>query len=567
MMLKSAASLFLALASVAGSAGGQGTDAPPFPAPGRMVDVGGWRLHLNCTGEAKPNQPRVILESGVGDFSVEWSLVQPGVSRVARVCSYDRGGDGWSELGPHPRTFHQIVYELHTLLERAGETPPFVLVGHSYGGWLVRLYQSTYPSEVAGMVLVDAGADDPLRMMPDGKVVHASELGTGQPIPAVKTSGPLRESDIPPAALTQMRAGLADAAARANEPPRDRLPVDAQRMRTWALGQIKHVAAAVNPVEVEELAQLRAERMRSDKPLGDLPLIVITRGKSEQGGPDSRANEAEHRKDHAMIAGLSRRGKLVVAERSGHHVQLEEPELVVRSIRDVLGAAPTPPSRSYSIDSLRQRCIEFTEVKRGSGPDDIGDCRVTAFGALGTLDNRVYYYALYCLILSDQIGQGTCAGDSFNSRYHRHRGLVVFEGDRTSAHVLFERVNGEIGTYVYAEPEVTRTPAGTVLYLPIRVDGTGNYNESEYYMRMSGRWQPLDFESWQRELVSRVPPGRQIWKGLWLNLKTMRAETGLYRRGDANCCPTGGTIRARLAIRDLRFVIASVSVDTTGDRR
>src|SRR5436305_15119662 len=111
---------------------------PPFPPPGTLVDVGGWRLHLNCTGEVRAAQPTVILEAGSGDFSVEWSLVQPGVAEFARVCSYDRAGDGWSDLGPHPRTFRQIVYELHTLLDKAGVKPPLVLVGHSYGGGLVR---------------------------------------------------------------------------------------------------------------------------------------------------------------------------------------------------------------------------------------------------------------------------------------------------------------------------------------------------------------------------------------------------------------------------------------------
>jgi pimeloyl-ACP methyl ester carboxylesterase len=105
----------------------------------------------------------------MGDFSVEWSLVQPGVAKSARVCSYDRGGDGWSDMGPHPRTFHQIVYELHTLLDKAGITAPLILVGHSYGGWLVRLYGSTYPADVVGMVLVEAGADNPWRMLSDGK--------------------------------------------------------------------------------------------------------------------------------------------------------------------------------------------------------------------------------------------------------------------------------------------------------------------------------------------------------------------------------------------------------------
>src|SRR5437762_8013276 len=196
---------------------------PPFLAPGKLVDVGGWRLHLNCTGDARSSQPTVILEAGKGDFSVEWSLVQPGVARFARVCSYDRAGDGWSDLGPHPRTMHQIVYELHTLLDKAGEHPPYVLVGHSYGGWLVRLYQSMYPSDVAGMVLVEAGADNPLRMLGDGRVVHASDLATERPVPPVKTANPLRESDIPPAALGQMKAGAAEAATRANPGSRRKL--------------------------------------------------------------------------------------------------------------------------------------------------------------------------------------------------------------------------------------------------------------------------------------------------------------------------------------------------------
>src|SRR3954447_13514597 len=142
---------------------------PPFPAPGRLVDVGGWKLHLFCTGEARPAQPTVILESGVGDFSVEWGRVQPEVAAFARVCSYDRAGDGWSELGPHPRTFHQVAYELHTLLANAGVKSPFVLVGHSYGGLLVRQYQAMYPSEVAGGGLGGGGAGKPFRTAPRGQ--------------------------------------------------------------------------------------------------------------------------------------------------------------------------------------------------------------------------------------------------------------------------------------------------------------------------------------------------------------------------------------------------------------
>ena len=312
------------------------TDAPPDPPPGRLIDVGGWRLHLYCTGESRSAQPTVILEAGLGDFSVEWSLVQPGVARFARVCSYDRAGDGWSEIGPHPRTFRQIAYELHTLLERAGERPPYVLVGHSYGGWLVRQYKSTYPSDVAGMVLVEAGADNPYRMMGDGKLVRSSDLATGQLIPPVKTSGPLLVSTIPPAMLAQMQQGIAQLSQDPNGGPRDKLPENAKRMRVWTLAHLGHILAGVNPVEHEELALLRAERTKSEHSLGDLPLVVITRGLPDESGPKAAALEAEHRADHAAMAAMSRRGKLVIAAHSGHHVQLDEPELVVSTIRDLV---------------------------------------------------------------------------------------------------------------------------------------------------------------------------------------------------------------------------------------
>lgn len=213
-----------------------------------------------------------------------------------------------------------------------------MLIGHSYGGWLVRVYQSVYPAEVAAIVLVDAGANDPWRMMPDGRLVRSSELTTGRPIPTVKTTGPLRVSDIPPAALTQMRAGLDAASAHANGPPRDKLPESAQRMRAWALGQLGHVAAAVNPFEYDELASLRAERARSTYPLDDLPLVVITRGRLDEEGPEAERLEEDHRTDQASMAALSRSGSQVMAPNSGHHVLLEDPELVIRTIERLLAS-------------------------------------------------------------------------------------------------------------------------------------------------------------------------------------------------------------------------------------
>jgi len=227
---------------------------------------------------------------------------------------------------------------LTAIADKAGVKPPFVLVGQSYGGWLVRLYALTYPSDVAGMVLVDAGADDPWRMT-NGKLARSSELVKGEPIPAIKTSGPLRLSDIPPEALWQMKAGAQSLVPHANDPPRDKLPPDAQRMRAWARGQLGHIAAGVNPFEMEELAALRVEQAKSEYPFGDKPLIVLTRGIPEEHGPDGKALEEERQRNHAAVAKRSRQGKLIVAARSGHHIQMDEPELVIQSIREVVHAA------------------------------------------------------------------------------------------------------------------------------------------------------------------------------------------------------------------------------------
>jgi pimeloyl-ACP methyl ester carboxylesterase len=310
---------------------------PPYPPPGKLVDVGGWHLHINCTGPAQASQPTIILEAGAGGFSVEWSLVQPRVASFARVCSYDRAGDGWSDLGPHPRTMQQTVFELHTLLETAGVRPPYVLVGSSYGGVLVRIYAARYPADVAGMLLVDGGRLNPLRFV-DGKLVSLPETATGRPVPPVKTSNPLRESDIPPDARAQIEAAARQATPTANEPPRDKLPAAAQRMRTWALSQVKHYAAYANPFEAEELALMIADQKKKEHPLGDIPLIVLTAGRPEYG-PNEQALEDDRMKNQAALATLSRNGKQVIAAGSGHHIQIEDPELVIKSIREVATAA------------------------------------------------------------------------------------------------------------------------------------------------------------------------------------------------------------------------------------
>jgi pimeloyl-ACP methyl ester carboxylesterase len=130
-------------------------DARAFPPPGQMVDVGGYKLHIVCSGPENAGAPTVILDH-VGAANVaQWGLVQPAIDQTTRVCAYDRAGFGWSERGPTPRDARQSMAELHTLLAKAGIPAPYILVGHSYGANVVRLYAAAYPAEVAGMVLVD----------------------------------------------------------------------------------------------------------------------------------------------------------------------------------------------------------------------------------------------------------------------------------------------------------------------------------------------------------------------------------------------------------------------------
>ena len=148
------------------------------PMPGKLVDVGGYRMHIYCTGQGSPT---VILDSGLGDSYVVWQKVQPQIEKLSRICSYDRAGIGYSEPSSRPRTSRVMAEELHTLLKTAGIAPPYVLVGHSMEGYTVRLFASLYPSEVAGMVLVDAShPDQENRFPPALKEWKKSELRTAE---------------------------------------------------------------------------------------------------------------------------------------------------------------------------------------------------------------------------------------------------------------------------------------------------------------------------------------------------------------------------------------------------
>jgi len=132
--------------------------AANYPPPGQMVDVGGYRLHINCQGRKQSDDsPTVVLEAGATQFSLTWDHVQREVAKFARVCAYDRAGLGWSERSPNPRTAPYIVAELHALLTKAGVEPPYVLVGHSMGGLYVRYYAHEHGERVVGIKDVVTG--------------------------------------------------------------------------------------------------------------------------------------------------------------------------------------------------------------------------------------------------------------------------------------------------------------------------------------------------------------------------------------------------------------------------
>jgi pimeloyl-ACP methyl ester carboxylesterase len=155
----------LALAGAAFQAGATTRDRRTYPPPGRLVDVGGYRLHLHVTGEPR-GRPTVLLDAGIASCSAHWAWVQGALAPFTRVVAYDRAGLGWSDPGPRPRDAHQSAAELRTALERAGIGGPYVVAGHSYGGLVARAFADRYPDDVVGMVLVDASHPDQWARIP-----------------------------------------------------------------------------------------------------------------------------------------------------------------------------------------------------------------------------------------------------------------------------------------------------------------------------------------------------------------------------------------------------------------
>jgi pimeloyl-ACP methyl ester carboxylesterase len=334
--------LFLAISiGISGCSIRRAADSPTAPIedpvyahPQQLIEVApGRRLNLYCTGTGSPT---VVFDSGQAAETSEWGLVQPAIAKVTRACSYDRAGVGFSDPSRRASSSSNIVDDLHVLLRAASIGPPYVLVGHSYGGMNIKLFAYRYPSEVAGLVFVDPSHEDqresyrkldPRNLSPqendriklEPTLVMRRECIAGAPISA---GTPLWIKCV-------------------GEPDSRYSPeINAAHARIYASASFQ--AASMSEEEATfhaSAAQLRAERRQ----LGDLPLVVLT---SDTLGPQTKETELPANPQfklwvalHDDIASLSTRGSNRIVRRSGHMVHTDQPRAVIDAIAETVAAA------------------------------------------------------------------------------------------------------------------------------------------------------------------------------------------------------------------------------------
>jgi pimeloyl-ACP methyl ester carboxylesterase len=277
------------------------------PMPGQLVDVGGYQMHIHCSGQGTPT---VILDSGMGDSYISWRKVRPQIAKFTHVCSYDRAGMGYSQSSPGPRTSKVMAEELHTLLHNARIPPPYILAGHSMGGFNVRLFASLYGSEVAGTVLVDASHPEQQKRLPP----ELNDLDK-----TWQREQEFLEFSMPFGIPRLLGFCGDDARIRAVE--------------------CNFHSAREGVAELRAVAESAAQTAATGS-LGDMPLVVLSHD-PDKPDPDLPSDLLKPTNDaweqmQEELAHLSSRGRREIAENSGHYIQLDRPELVIAAVRGVV---------------------------------------------------------------------------------------------------------------------------------------------------------------------------------------------------------------------------------------
>jgi pimeloyl-ACP methyl ester carboxylesterase len=294
---------------------GERRDARRSPPPGRMIGAAGCKLHLLVKGSAAG--PTVVIEQGAGGVGALWGSVQDAVAKFATALTYDRRGLGWSDPAISSRSVDQRVEDLRELLRAAAVSEPYLFVAHSYGGLLVRLFARKYPDLTAGLVLVDS-LEEGVHFHPEVSKLYRGFSRMLLAIAALQFLG-----------LPRLWRMLVPDRGAASDPRRAALAAMMLRPSTFLAMR----------EDFDSLARLPADRRQSWPAgiFGDLPLLVVTHGQPFPG--PFAVLEKHWTAGQERLAALSTTGELVVAARSSHMIQDDEPQVVVDAIRRVYAAA------------------------------------------------------------------------------------------------------------------------------------------------------------------------------------------------------------------------------------
>jgi pimeloyl-ACP methyl ester carboxylesterase len=316
----------------------QAISSKSYPPPGKLIDIGGRRLHLNCMGKRSPT---VILVAGGGAYSIDWDLVQARIAEGTRVCSFDRAGLGWSDPGTSEETVEGTVGDLHALLHAAGEQEPFVLVGASIGGIFIQAYQRAYPEEIAGLVFSNSSNRIGMKTKDKaGLIWHLSEdeLRSAYPLPAsARGRAPAHEGD-----------------------PFDKLPPNLQEVRLWLDMRLwkKSDPTKATPEMIlswrkEFLKEFDLTDAGKRPPLGELPVVVLA--------SDPAATESQRQTRDGAAARLDLLSTNTVhstATGSGHEIHLYQPDRVIDAVARIVSAvrSDTPLARLQASADFQPCC-------------------------------------------------------------------------------------------------------------------------------------------------------------------------------------------------------------------